>query len=172
MLALVGSLTTWVSVQVFIISVRLTGTSVLAGKMTALAGLVVAVLALVRLLGSPMPAAVAGMACGIGVTLLGASNAWSVEDLAELPPGSVAPQVGSGLWLTILSGIVMFAVGVWLVRMPAAVAPATVASAVAPGWWPDPYGRFHVRWHDGTSWTAHVGHTAPDGSRRQYLDPG
>ena len=34
------------------------------------------------------------------------------------------------------------------------------------GWHPDPYGRFIQRYHDGTSWTAHV--VGPDG---QQLDP-
>jgi hypothetical protein len=30
-----------------------------------------------------------------------------------------------------------------------------------PGWFPDPFGRYQQRYHDGTAWTAHV--VGPDG---------
>ncbi len=33
-----------------------------------------------------------------------------------------------------------------------------------PGWFPDPYGRFQRRYHDGVEWTEHV---ADDGVEQQ-----
>ena len=36
-----------------------------------------------------------------------------------------------------------------------------------PAWKPDPYGRFAMRWFDGTEWTEHV----VDGGGAQLVDP-
>ena len=67
------------------------------------------------------------------------------------------------------------------VEMPTAVepvspievsAPAAAASAAAPvvttpaGWYPDPSGRFEMRYWDGTAWTEHVSRQG-----QQFTDP-
>jgi len=41
-----------------------------------------------------------------------------------------------------------------------------IVAGVAPGWHPDPYGRWQVRWWDGATWTDHVA----SGGRRGH-DP-
>ncbi len=38
----------------------------------------------------------------------------------------------------------------------------------APNWYPDPYGRFELRWYDGAQWTEHVS----NGGSRQVDPPG
>ena len=44
-------------------------------------------------------------------------------------------------------------------------------TADAPGWHPDPLGRFDARYYDGQRWTQHVGRVGADGSRQQFEDP-
>ena len=45
--------------------------------------------------------------------------------------------------------------------------------AHAPGWYPDPWGRARMRWHDGTDWTGHVdGAPPPSGAPPAHVDPG
>jgi len=49
----------------------------------------------------------------------------------------------------------------------AAAAPAPAASdAVPAGWYPDPSGRFELRYWDGSRWTEHVSRAG-----QQYTDP-
>jgi hypothetical protein len=53
-------------------------------------------------------------------------------------------------------------------------APSPGVAAVPPGWYPDPGGRYHYRWWNGSEWTAQVsvdGHHLVDTSPDQRIGP-
>ena len=82
----------------------------------------------------------------------------------------------AGFWLGALLGCIGWLIVVLL--KPASASPGAVptlagsaggpasAGAAAPGWYPDPFRRFHHRYFDGSNWTDQV---STDG--RQFTDP-
>ncbi len=84
----------------------------------------------------------------------------------------------AGIWLGALLGCVGWVIVALLKPAstppapggaPAVTGPASGPAApgsAAPGWYPDPFRRFHHRYHDGSKWTDQV---STDG--RQFTDP-
>lgn len=91
--------------------------------------------------------------------------------------GAIGASNGAGGATGVVFGGLLGPIG-WIIvalsgRKPE---PATVLDRVerdpgAPGWHPDPLGRFDSRWFDGDRWTQHVGRVGPDGARSQFEDP-
>lgn len=72
------------------------------------------------------------------------------------------PDIGSVVVINLLLGwtligwVVALAMAARTIRDPAVSGWAPPAPTVPAAWYPDPFGRFEQRWHDGKAWTEHV----------------
>lgn len=106
-------------------------------------------------------------------------NVWVLLGIAWVACGIIGAAIGEEREMGATSGFawgaVLGVIGVAVVaaskRTPAPTVLDSIAvRPVAAGWWPDPLGRFEVRYHDGHRWTANVGRTMPDGTQTTMTD--
>jgi len=105
-----------------------------------------------------------------------AADGWSVVQIVPAGSSIVAylsrPATAGGLAdsTTVAAATATAAVAASPAADPAPVAAAAPApaadDAVPAGWYPDPSGRFELRYWDGSRWTEHVSRAG-----QQYTDP-
>jgi hypothetical protein len=157
-----GSFLPWASV----LFVSVSGIETSDGKATAALGAVTAVVALLvaRRTGESR-AHIASLLLGL------VAGAIAAYDLADISSTEFA-RVGGGLYLTLAGAVAIVVGGIGALATGSAapadarVVPVSTWSAptVTPGWYPDPSGRFDVRYHDGHQWTRHVATGAAQGN--------
>lgn len=122
------------------------------GQITAIAAGVTAIAMIVSLPHGKKPAAV------IALLSMGVATSVGVYHLTLNDYAGVA-QRQVGVYLTTLAGGVGVIASILLLRALGRLSASTLpASSNSPsaGWFPDPYGRWPLRWWDGAQWTAHV----------------
>ena len=98
---------------------------------------------------------------GLFVFALVGLNIWAIVDVARQPDHAwKAIKQDRTLWLvlTLLAGLPCSIAYLVAIRPRLDAVPAMVA---LPGWYPDPMMPGVMRFHDGTSWTAHAMNMLP-----------